>query len=65
MTRSLRSIFVILALLTVSLPSTANGDPVTRYSSIHRLGNPEPLAIPEIRIIKENLVISHEDGYNC
>lgn len=47
------------------LTAYANGDPVVRYSSINRVASPEPLSISEIRIVHEQVNITHVDGYNC
>lgn len=49
----------------IGLNAVANGDPVTRYSSINRLGNPEPVSLPEVKIESEKILIRHVDGYNC
>lgn len=58
--------FIALAfLMFAGLSAYANGDPVVKYSSIERVANPEPLTISEIRIVHEQLNITHTDGYNC
>ncbi len=58
--------FIALAfLMFAGLSAYANGDPVVKYSSIERVANPEPLTISEIRIVHEQLNITHIDGYNC
>ena len=44
---------------------SANGDPVVMYSSVQRVANPEPLSISEIKIVHEQLNVTHVDGYNC
>lgn len=57
---------VLVVLLLFSGQSVfANGDPVTSYSSVHRVANPEPLPIPEIYIVDEQVNIKHVEGYNC
>ncbi|MDE7385530.1 MAG: hypothetical protein K2N28_00145 [Muribaculaceae bacterium] len=61
----LRLSVVLLAAAYSVLSGYANGDPVVRYSSINRVANPEPLSISEIRIVREDIKITHEDGYNC
>lgn len=43
----------------------ANGDPVAAFSSVNRVANPEPLSISEVVIEREDIDISHVDGYNC
>lgn len=55
----------VLLTIAFSFRVYANGDPVVRYSSINRVANPEPLSISEIRIVSEQVNITHEDGYNC
>lgn len=61
-----RRLFITLGLIILCMTlGHANGDPVTKYSSINRLANPEPLSISEIYIIDEQVNISHVDGYNC
>ncbi len=64
MIQRLISLSVILT-IAFSFRVYANGDPVVRYSSINRVANPEPLSISEIRIVSEQVNITHEDGYNC
>lgn len=56
---------IIVSVATFTSVLFANGDPVMRYSSLNRVGNPEPLSVSEIRIKSENLVITHLEGYNC
>lgn len=51
--------------MATSMHIFANGDPVMKYSSITRVANPEPLTISEIEIEREELRITHIDGYNC
>ncbi len=58
------NIFIALFAFSV-MYAYANGDPVVKYSSINRVANPEPLSISEIRILHEQVNISHVDGYNC
>ncbi len=60
-----RLLFFILLIMTLSYRLFANGDPVISYSSINRVANPEPLSISEIKIIHEQINITHVDGYNC
>lgn len=60
-----RKAILIVVLAAFNLLAYGNGDPVARFSSIDRVRNPEPLSIPEIRIINETLKITHVDGYNC
>lgn len=56
---------LLVVLLAEMLSVHANGDPVAAFSSINRVANPEPLSISEIRIEREQVNISHIDGYNC
>lgn len=64
MKNSIRN-FATLLILFVGLIAYANGDPVMKFSSINRVANPEPLTISEIRIVNEQINITHIDGYNC
>lgn len=55
----------LLFLLAAVQPVFANGDSVTRHSSVNRVAMPEPLSISEIKIAEERVHVSHKDGYNC
>ena len=64
--RTDRRLFITIVLIFFcAIYGLANGSPVTKYSSINRLANPEPLSINEIYIVNEQVNISHVDGYNC
>ena len=55
---------IALLLLFVSQQTIqANGDPVIRFSSINRVGNPTPLPIKDIQILKEHLLIQPRGEY--
>ena len=60
-----KQILLLVVFLSIGLFAHANGDPVARFSSINRVANPEPLSIPEINIVHEQINIIHVDGYNC
>ncbi|MDE5555320.1 MAG: hypothetical protein K2J10_09085 [Muribaculaceae bacterium] len=60
-----RIALLTILLVVAKLITYANGDPVARFSSINRVRNPQPISIPEIRIVREKLKITHVDGYNC
>lgn len=60
-----KQILLLVVFLSIGLFAHANGDPVARFSSINRVANPEPLSIPEMNIVHEQINIIHVDGYNC
>lgn len=56
----------IIGLLLLFVPQQtikANGDPVIRFSSINRVGNPTPRPIKDIQIQKEHLLIQPRGEY--
>ena len=56
----------IIGLLLLLVPQQtiqANGDPVIRFSSINRAGNPTPRPIKDIQILKEHLLIQPRGEY--
>ena len=56
----------IIGLLLLLVPQQtiqANGDPVIRFSSINRVGNPAPRPIKDIQILKEHLLIQPRGEY--
>lgn len=48
---------LIILLLLIFLPvvSWANGDPVVRFSSVTRSGNPIPMQVADVKIVHEQL----------
>lgn len=51
------SLFIILTLFCFGITAFANGDPVIRYSSVTRSGNPVPRTITEVEVVHESLII--------
>lgn len=52
-----------IILLIPSQAARANGDPVIRFSSVNRVGNPTPRKITDIQILKERLLIQPRGTY--
>ena len=56
----MRTRIIALLLLLLACPpvvSWANGDPVIRFSSVTRSGNPIPMQVTDVRIVHEQLTI--------
>ena len=51
----MRSKLLSLLLLLLPVAVWANGDPVIRFSSVAKSGNPIPLQVSEARIVHEQL----------
>lgn len=49
---------IICAFLLSCIVASANGDPVIRYSSVTRSGNPVPRTVSEVEIVHESLTIT-------
>ena len=50
-----RKYYLFLLLLLLPVAVWANGDPVIRFSSVAKSGNPIPLQVSEARIVHEQL----------
>ena len=48
-------LFFFLLLIALPFAAWANGDPVVRFSSVTRSGNPIPLQVADVRIVHEQL----------
>ena len=48
-------LIILLLLILLPVVSWANGDPVIRFSSVTRSGNPIPMQVADVRIVHEQL----------
>lgn len=64
--KNMTSNYWMMVILLIFIPYQtikANGDPVIRFSSVNRVGNPTPRKITDIQILKERLLIQPRDTY--
>ena len=64
--KNMTSNYWVMVILLIFIPYQtikANGDPVIRFSSVNRVGNPTPRKITDIQILKERLLIQPRGTY--